>query len=194
MQSASAPIEAHDLDLLLQEVNTFANKLRWLDSPHTALPSGERAVLQCLAASGAQTVPEIAKARGTSRQNTQILVNRLRKKQLIELVPNPARQKSPKICLNPEGIRICEAMSPERSRCAEVLRGVCTREDLRKAAEVLAAVRQALVKAPAASGPSVNQASESSPQLPAAAQDTTPTTLHASEDSSSGTEMSISML
>jgi DNA-binding MarR family transcriptional regulator len=59
-----------------------------------ALAAGGLSVLRVLEGYGAQTVPQIARLRGTSRQNIQILVNRLEAEGCVELSLNPAHKRS----------------------------------------------------------------------------------------------------
>jgi DNA-binding MarR family transcriptional regulator len=65
--------------------------------------SAQRQVLQALALQGPQTVPVLAKNRTTSRQNIQIVVNKLSQLKLVETVPNPAHRRSKLIQLTPAG-------------------------------------------------------------------------------------------
>ena len=69
------------LAIFLAEIRTLAAHLKYSRQPfqnQEDWPSGARSVLLILGRSGAQTVPEIARERGTSRQNIQIVVNRLK--------------------------------------------------------------------------------------------------------------------
>src|SRR5215471_18250047 len=75
------------LEALLVEVNGLANRLKSPD-PRSTLPSASRAALQLLQRYGPQTVPQIARARFSSRQNIQILINRLHQDGLVEFVTN----------------------------------------------------------------------------------------------------------
>ena len=65
--------------------------------------SAQRQVLQALALRGPQTVPVLAKNRTTSRQNIQIVVNKLSQLKLVESVPNPVHRRSKLIQLTPMG-------------------------------------------------------------------------------------------
>src|SRR5436190_22545756 len=82
-----------EVESLLAEVAALALRLqqatRFAD-PKGQLLAGAANVLQLLAQSGPQTVPQIAMARGTSRQNIQIVVNRLVTVGYLEAVQNPA--------------------------------------------------------------------------------------------------------
>lgn len=62
-----------------------------------------RAVMEALAARGAQTVPDIARDRGVSRQHIQTIMNALQGDGLVAADENPAHKRSPLFDLTPEG-------------------------------------------------------------------------------------------
>src|SRR6266404_8431927 len=79
------------LELLLDEVAALANQSR--QSYSRGAQSGgasavEARILQVLERSGNQSVPQIASTRNTSRQNIQIVVNRLKREGCVELRQN----------------------------------------------------------------------------------------------------------
>ena len=82
---------------LFGEVNALANRLRKpgavVDGKDNLAAGGLR-VLQILDQHGPQTVPGIARNRGTSRQNIQTAVNRLASEGRVELTNNPAHKRS----------------------------------------------------------------------------------------------------
>jgi len=71
--------------------------------PRVAIPSASRAALQVLQRYGPQTVPQIARARFSSRQNIQILINRLKDEGLVEFVNNPDHKRSALVRLTSQG-------------------------------------------------------------------------------------------
>jgi len=75
------------------------------------MSGGLRGVMRSLLAEGPQTVPQMARARPTSRQHIQVLVNRLLELDLVELVDNPAHKRSRLVSLTPAGIKRIEAMN-----------------------------------------------------------------------------------
>src|SRR5215470_8278804 len=97
----NTPILQERLEALLVEVNGLANRLK-ADS-RAALPSASRTALQLLQRHGPQTVPQIARARFSSRQNIQILINRLQQEGLVEFVTNPDHKRSALVRLTPRG-------------------------------------------------------------------------------------------
>src|SRR2546423_8021593 len=100
--SPNTPMLQERLEALLVEVNGLANRLKATD-PSVAIPSASRAALQVLQRCGPQTVPQIARARFSSRQNIQILVNRLQQEGLVELVGNPEHKRSGLVRLTSRG-------------------------------------------------------------------------------------------
>ena len=94
------------LESLLAEVTALANQLR----KTTALmprqddsPQGGWCILQTLGRLGPQTVPDIARTRALSRQNIQILVNRLESQGYVAVTPNPAHKRSGLVELTDRG-------------------------------------------------------------------------------------------
>ena len=85
------------LDALLDEVDALASGLRRLSHsrrPSSALSLPSRAVLSVISAQPNLTVPQIARLRGTSRQNVQAIADRMAAADLLKFVPNPDHQKS----------------------------------------------------------------------------------------------------
>jgi len=107
-----------DLEAFLAEVNALAIRVkqrRWDLQIPKGLPAGAKLVLQILDRFGPKTVPQIARLRCTSRQNIQILVNRLQSNGCLELVQNPGHRRS------------CFARMTERGRIS--LAGILRNED-----------------------------------------------------------------
>jgi len=88
-------LPGREMRALLSEILALAIRLR-RGFPQDAeqLPAGGQEVLEILEAHGDQTVPQIARLRGTSRQNIQILVNKLQQDGCVELANNPAHKRS----------------------------------------------------------------------------------------------------
>lgn len=91
---------------LIDETRRFFHRLKAAaESLHEAddLNAGERAVLAELADQGPRAVPEMARARPVSRQHVQVIVNRLRKRGLVEAVENPRHLRSKNLRLTAAG-------------------------------------------------------------------------------------------
>jgi DNA-binding MarR family transcriptional regulator len=83
------------LQSLFLEVIALAGRLKRPMLPQAAdLAVSARRVLQVLAHEGALTVPQIGRMLGTSRQNIQVIVNRLKIDGLVDVILNPAHERS----------------------------------------------------------------------------------------------------
>jgi len=83
---------------LLNQINAVAIRLRQRfhagPGAESRISVAEHAVLDLINQSDTLTVPQIAQKRFTSRQNIQILVDRLEKEGHVEIVGNPAHKRS----------------------------------------------------------------------------------------------------
>jgi len=131
------------LEVLLVEVNGLANRLK-SNNPKETIPSASRAALQVLQRCGPQTVPQIARARFSSRQNIQILVNRLQKEGLVELVENPDHKRSVLVRLTHRGQTAIVEASREEAELNTRLLPSFSQTELTFAAEVLNKLRRML--------------------------------------------------
>lgn len=131
------------LEALLAEVNGLANRLK-SNNPREAIPSASRAALQVLQRCGPQTVPQIARARFSSRQNIQILVNRLQKEGLVEFAGNPEHKRSLLVRLTPRGHGAIAEVTREEAELNIKLLPSFSQTELTFAAEVLNKLRRML--------------------------------------------------
>ena len=119
------------------------------DEMHTGRLSGvARGILSDLDRQGAQTVPQMARARDCSRQHVQTAVNSLAEAGYVEFVSNPAHRRSHLVQLTDRG-RGCSAEMQRRER--RILSGLpleAEAEELRQASRVLETVLQALTLPP----------------------------------------------
>jgi DNA-binding MarR family transcriptional regulator len=139
----NTPLLQERFDALLVEVNGLANRLKATD-PRVAIPIASRAALQVLQRYGPQTVPQIARARFSSRQNIQILINRLKEEGLVEFVGNPDHKRSALVRLTNRGqIAIAQA-TVEESRLSTELLPSFSQTELSYATEVLNKLRKLL--------------------------------------------------
>jgi DNA-binding MarR family transcriptional regulator len=141
--SSNASALHERFEALLVEVNGLANRLKATD-PRVAIPCASRAALQVLQKHGPQTVPQIARARFSSRQNIQILMNRLKDEGLVEFVSNPDHKRSALVSLTPRGqAAIAQATAEEAKLSIELLPAFSPME-LSSATEVLNRLRTLL--------------------------------------------------
>ena len=75
------------------------------------LSAGRRGILRSLDRLGAQTVPQMARARPVSRQHIQGLVNQLADEGLVEFSDNAAHKRSHLVRLTPKGKALVEHMN-----------------------------------------------------------------------------------
>jgi DNA-binding MarR family transcriptional regulator len=132
---------------VIREVRTCFNQLKTLaERLHEDLgvkPS-MRAVMESLAGGGPQTVPDIARNKGVSRQHVQNIMNSLQAAGLVEGADNPAHKRSPHFDLTAKG-RAIFAVIEERE--AEPLRRIAssmTTKTLVHATEALHCLNQHL--------------------------------------------------
>ncbi len=110
-----------ELTLLFDEIRlTFNTLAEMTDLLHQdeGITVGMRAVMEFLAMQGPHTVPEVARARGVTRQRIQILANELVENDFAVLLENPTHKRSAKLDLSQKGHA---AMTRMAAREAELL-------------------------------------------------------------------------
>jgi DNA-binding MarR family transcriptional regulator len=136
-----------ELDELLEAVDALHRRLHVAGGElHSGgdATSARREVLQRVERTGDLTVPEIARARGSSRQHVQTLVDSLAADGLVALVDNPAHRRSRLVRITERGRGRLRIM---QRREAAALAALATGIDpwrLREATQVLAGLRTAL--------------------------------------------------
>lgn len=106
------------------------------------LSGARREVLRNLEREGAQTVPQMARARSYSRQHAQMLVNALLKEGYVELQANPAHRRSPLVQVTAAGrARLAEMVRREQRLWGSVTTGLSPRQ-LATAERTLRALRE----------------------------------------------------
>ena len=97
---------SHKLVKVLDEaVAVNFRLLRVAEELHRQGPasSARRGILKALADEGPQSVPQMARNRGVTRQHVQTLVNSLMDEGLVEIAKNPAHRRSGLVQLTSEG-------------------------------------------------------------------------------------------
>ncbi len=95
-----------DLYSLIRDIRrTFADLRAFSDRMNEAegITAARRAVMEHLAVSGPATVPQVADAKGVSRQHIQVSVDALLALGLVQVQDNPAHRRSPLISLSATG-------------------------------------------------------------------------------------------
>jgi DNA-binding MarR family transcriptional regulator len=108
------------------------------------LSASLRGVLLELEAKGAQTVPQMARARPTSRQHIQVLVNELLGKGLVEYGENPAHVRSKLVRLTIGGQEAVDRMHCLEKSILSKLDIDVPCEELVRAREVLQSLRSSI--------------------------------------------------
>jgi DNA-binding MarR family transcriptional regulator len=134
-------------DSLFEETRLLFHALKqWVESLHGGreITVPMRAVLELLLRAGPRTVPEMARARGVSRQHIQQQVDELLGRGLAERRDNPAHRRSVRIALTDEGRALIQDMrAHELDRLSRLQAGVSDHA-VREATQVLGAWRSAL--------------------------------------------------
>ena len=105
---------------------------------------GQRGVLEELHGNGKQTIPEIARTKGVSRQHILKLVTPLEKLDFVSFEENPAHKRSFIVALTGKGEKvITDTLASEYSALTK-LGKVLKQQDLENAREVLQSFRDLL--------------------------------------------------
>jgi DNA-binding MarR family transcriptional regulator len=131
-------------DSLINETALLFHRLRIVaDQIHHQgeISGGLRSILRGLDKSGAQTVPQMARARNVSRQHVQMLVNQLVRERCVEMVPNPAHKRSALVRLTAQGKKVVETMNHREVNLLSKSDLGVSDQELQEAAETLRAVR-----------------------------------------------------
>lgn len=143
---AAAP---QDLELLLNEVNALTLRLKQairLGEGSGGLLSATQCVLRLLLEEGPKAVPQIARVRGTSRQNVQILVNRLRREGLVTLDTNPAHRRSALVTLSEQGKLALASAANAEDDFAHEFSPRCSQSEVRSAVALLRRLRDSIAE------------------------------------------------
>jgi len=135
------------VDWLFSEASALSlalKKLPFASFPNDDLMISGSAVLSILLEHGARTVPHIADLRQTSRQNIQILINRLAAARCVELVPNPHHKRSQLVRITSRGREMLTNRRQLESRMLADLASRLPLADLQSAAALLQRLRTEL--------------------------------------------------
>ena len=194
------PIAAahQDLELLLSEVNALTLALKQVTRLEDAggLLSATQCVLRFLR-EGPKTVPQIARVRGTSRQNMQILVNRLQREALVTLVSNPAHRRSALVELTEQGKRALASVTALQRDFAHSMSPQCSQSEVRSAVALLRRLRESIVKlqnAPSVTAAARPQRKRAHVAPMARAEKSTSLAMHSEESSIGAYELPVSLL
>lgn len=119
---------------------------QWTETLHEGLELtvAMRGVLELLLRSGMATVPQLARARGTSRQHIQQQVDALLERGLVERLDNPAHKRSSIIELTDKGRALIQTIRAEELNALTRIQTGVSDHAMQEAAMVLSACRTAL--------------------------------------------------
>ncbi|MEV5136732.1 MarR family transcriptional regulator [Streptomyces syringium] len=110
MTDTDQPLPPDDLAPRLMEVFALVGPLYRRvqrkveqDAPNQGISVGVRGVLELLREHGPMTVPQMGRAQALSRQFVQRMVNDAAARHLVDILPNPAHQRSSLISLTDDG-------------------------------------------------------------------------------------------
>ena len=145
--TSTLPGARASLETLLAEVAALANQLKKtmaLMPQQDNSPQGGSSILHTLGRLGPQTVPDIARTRALSRQNIQILVNRLVSQGFVAVTPNPAHKRSGLIELTDRGRGLLATVMEQEATSLESLLPHVPQARLVPAARLLRRLRELL--------------------------------------------------
>jgi DNA-binding MarR family transcriptional regulator len=111
---------------------------------HSELSRACRGVLRDLSRLGPRTVPQLARGRPVSRQNVQMLVNRLIAENFAEFLRNPEHKRSQLVRLTSRGKAFLEEMEKRETTLLSTLDLDLSLDELRVGARVLHRFRETL--------------------------------------------------
>jgi DNA-binding MarR family transcriptional regulator len=147
MAGVSFKSEKSGIEPLFHEVTLLANQIKKaafkFQDEEVFLAVG-RNLMESLSEKGPQTVPALAELRSSSRQNVQIMVNRLMRLGCVEVRTNPEHKKSGLVCLTDTGRTALEkAMDGEKQLFAKVS-SRCSGKEIQRGLDLISKLRKAL--------------------------------------------------
>ena len=142
-----SPLHSSEEQLLtlLGQVRALSIRLTYGLEGSESLPGGVLSVLRVLGGGEAQTVPQIARISGTSRQNIQTVVNRLKLGGFVELCPNPTNKRSPHVSLTKKGGGLIKSYYETEATVLSRMLAEIREPDLTTATDVLKQIRRLLI-------------------------------------------------
>lgn len=145
-QQPTKPATSGDtpFNILINENGLLFNRLKLVaEQVHHQgeMSGGRRAILRMLDEIGAQTVPQISRARAVSRQHVQALINELAEEGYLEFAENPAHKRSPFVQLTQQGKQAVDAMNRREQKLHMKMHTEVPDAELLAAARTLRAIR-----------------------------------------------------
>jgi DNA-binding MarR family transcriptional regulator len=134
-----------DLRAVVDEVIGLFHRLRYVAEEiygEGGRSTARRGILRGLVRYGAQTVPELARARSVTRQDVQPVVGALATEGLVELLDNPAHRRSRLVRVTERGERLVRVLDATDARVLRAVGVGLTARDLDTTARTLAELRR----------------------------------------------------
>jgi DNA-binding MarR family transcriptional regulator len=141
---------------LLLEANALVQNYRSLTASvchHPDVPPGGWIILQIIARRGSLSVPQIARISMTSRQNIQVLINRLESSGCTISSQNPSHKRSLLIHLTERGKAVLETSAEREATMLNPLQSTIPEDRMVSATALLRKVRELLSSKPVGSSP-----------------------------------------
>ncbi|MEE8295024.1 MAG: MarR family winged helix-turn-helix transcriptional regulator [Sphingomonadales bacterium] len=105
----------------LEKIHRLLNSKKKGLAKKFGLTPGQVDVLRFVGSKDQKTVPHVARRLGVSRQNIQVIVNKLMKKELAFTITNPDHKLSSFIALTEKGVNVSVALSDHEREIFEKL-------------------------------------------------------------------------
>ncbi len=130
----------HEVTLLANQIKKAAFKFQ---DEEVFLAVG-RSLMESLSEKGPQTVPALAALRSSSRQNVQIMVNRLVRLGCVELRANPEHKKSGLVCMTDTGRSALEKTTGGEKQLFVKVSSRCSEKEIQRGLDLITKLRKAL--------------------------------------------------
>ncbi|MFO0565664.1 MAG: MarR family transcriptional regulator [Polyangiaceae bacterium] len=137
--------ERGELRAIVDESIGLFHRLRWVAEQiygEGGRSTARRGVLRGLARYGAQTVPELARARSLRRQSVQEVVDSLVADGLARRLDNPEHARSKRVQITAKGTQLVERMDRVDERVLATIEPGLSRTDLAVTARTIRIIRE----------------------------------------------------
>ena len=134
-----------ELRAVIDETIALFHRIRWVAEQiygEAGRSTARRGVLRGLVRFGPQTVPQLARARGVSRQHVQEVADALARDGLLAWLPNPRHARSRLARATPKGEALVLELDRVDDRVLAVAGEALPRSDLQTTARTLAGLRR----------------------------------------------------
>jgi DNA-binding MarR family transcriptional regulator len=135
-----------ELRAVVDETIALFHRLRWVAEQiygEEGRSTARRGILRGLLRYGAQTVPQMARARAVTRQHVQGVVDALVQDGSVTLSPNPKHARSLLVCITPKGALLVRRMDETDARVLRALGLRIGSDRIAVTVQTLRAVREA---------------------------------------------------